>query len=71
MVTWFLLPCHLGDKSVLSYSTFGTLRIPHGNNQDGEEVDFEESANFGRKERKKESKSIPCNPVFLSKDGNC
>ena len=47
---------------------FATLRIPHVNNQDGEEVDFEESARLYKKGNKKESKVIPFNPVFLSKD---
>lgn len=47
---------------------FATLRIPHVNNQDGEEVDFEESARLYKEGNKKESKVIPFNPVFLSKD---
>ena len=50
---------------------FGTLRLPHVNNQDGEEVDFEESARLwkeGTTESRRESKVIPFSPVFLSKD---
>lgn len=47
---------------------FATLRIPHVNNQDGEEIDFEESARLYKEGSKKESKVIPFNPVFLSKD---
>jgi len=50
---------------------FGTLRLPHVNNQDGEEVDFEESARLwkeGTVESRKASKVIPFSPVFLSKD---
>ncbi len=47
---------------------FGTLRIPHVNNQDGEEIDFEESAKLWKDGKRKESKVIPFNPVFLSKD---
>ena len=47
---------------------FGTLRLPHVNNQDGEEVDFEEAAALWKSGRKAESKVIPFNPVFLSKD---
>jgi len=50
---------------------FATLRLPHVNNQDGEEFDFEESANLWREgtvESRKASKVIPFQPVFLSKD---
>ncbi|AKF25678.1 ubiquinol cytochrome C oxidoreductase [Sulfurovum lithotrophicum] len=47
---------------------FGTLRIPHVNNQDGEEFDFEEAAEQYKAGNVKESKVIPFNPVFLSKD---
>jgi len=47
---------------------FGTLRIPHVNNQDGEEIDFEVEAEKWKAGNKKESKVIPFNPVFLSKD---
>jgi ubiquinol-cytochrome c reductase cytochrome b subunit len=47
---------------------FGTLRLPHVNNQDGEDFDFEEAARLYKEGNKKESKVIPFNPVFLSKD---
>ncbi|HEY9189745.1 MAG TPA: cytochrome bc complex cytochrome b subunit [Sulfurovum sp.] len=47
---------------------FGTLRLPHVNNQTGEEIDFEEAADLYKAGKKKESKVIPFNPVFLSKD---
>jgi ubiquinol-cytochrome c reductase cytochrome b subunit len=47
---------------------FGTLRIPHVNNQDGEEIDFEEAAELYKAGKVKESKVIPFSPVFLSKD---
>lgn len=47
---------------------FGTLRLPHVNNQEGEEVDFEASADLWKAGKKKESKVIPFSPVFLSKD---
>jgi ubiquinol-cytochrome c reductase cytochrome b subunit len=47
---------------------FGTLRIPHVNNQEGEDIDFEEAAELYKAGKKKESKVIPFSPVFLSKD---
>jgi ubiquinol-cytochrome c reductase cytochrome b subunit len=47
---------------------FATLRLPHVNNQDGEEVDFDESAALWKAGMKKESQVIPFSPVFLSKD---
>ena len=47
---------------------FGTLRIPHVNNQEGEEIDFEKEAALWKAGKRKESKVIPFNPVFLSKD---
>ncbi len=47
---------------------FGTLRIPHVNNQEGAEIDFEEAADLWKAGKKKESKVIPFSPVFLSKD---
>ena len=47
---------------------FGTLRIPHVNNQDGEEIDFEAEAEKWKAGQRKEAKVIPFNPVFLSKD---
>jgi ubiquinol-cytochrome c reductase cytochrome b subunit len=47
---------------------FGTLRIPHVNNQDGEDFDYAEAAELYKAGRVKESKVIPFSPVFLSKD---
>ncbi len=47
---------------------FGTLRIPHVNNQDGEDFDFDEAAKLYKEGNVKESKVIPFSPVFLSKD---
>ena len=50
---------------------FGTLRLPRVNNQDGDEVDFAESARLwkeGTTESRRESQVIPFSPVFLSKD---
>jgi ubiquinol-cytochrome c reductase cytochrome b subunit len=47
---------------------FYTLRIPHVNNQEGEEIDFELEAEKYKAGNKKESKVIPFWPVFLSKD---
>lgn len=47
---------------------FAALRIPHVNNQTGEDIDFEEAAELYKAGNKKESKVIPFQPVFLSKD---
>ncbi|RLA67496.1 MAG: cytochrome bc complex cytochrome b subunit [Epsilonproteobacteria bacterium] len=47
---------------------FGTLRLPHVNNQEGADIDYEESAALYKAGKKKESKVIPFSPVFLSKD---
>ncbi len=47
---------------------FGTLRIPHVNNQDGEDIDFEAEAAKYKAGNKKEAKVIAFNPDFLSKD---
>jgi ubiquinol-cytochrome c reductase cytochrome b subunit len=47
---------------------FGTLRLPHVNNQEGAEIDFAEAADLWKAGKKKESKVIPFSPVFLSKD---
>jgi len=47
---------------------FGTLRLPHVNNQDGEDFDFAEAAELYKAGKVKESKVIPFSPVFLSKD---
>ena len=47
---------------------FGTLRIPHVNNQEGEDFDYAEAAELYKAGNVKESKVIPFSPVFLSKD---
>lgn len=47
---------------------FGTLRLPHVNNKDGEEFDFDAEAEKWKAGKRKESKVIPFKPVFLSKD---
>ena len=65
MLHVLLLPLAIIGVIVLH---FGTLRIPHVNNQDGEEFDFDEAAEQYKAGNVKESKVIPFNPVFLSKD---
>ncbi len=65
MLHVLLLPLVIIGAIVLH---FGTLRLPHVNNQDGEEFDFEEAAELYKAGKKKESKVIPFKPVFLSKD---
>ena len=65
MLHVFLLPLVIIGLIVLH---FGTLRIPHVNNQDGEEFDFNEAAELYKAGKVKESKVIPFSPVFLSKD---
>jgi len=65
MLHVMLLPLVIMGLIVLH---FGTLRLPHVNNQDGEEIDFEESAALWKAGRRKEAKIIPFNPVFMSKD---
>ena len=65
MLHVFLIPLVIIGLIVLH---FGTLRIPHVNNQEGEEIDFEEAADLWKAGKKKESKVIPFSPVFLSKD---
>lgn len=47
---------------------FGALRIPHVNNQSGEEFDFEEEAAKYKAGKKKESKVIAFANDFLAKD---
>ena len=65
MLHVFLIPLVIIGLIVLH---FGTLRIPHVNNQEGAEIDFEEAADLYKAGKKKESKVIPFSPVFLSKD---
>lgn len=47
---------------------FYTLRTPHVNNEDGEEIDFEAEAKKYEEGNKKESKVVSFWPDFLSKD---
>lgn len=47
---------------------FYSLRMPHVNNQEGEEIDFEAEAQKYKEGKKTESKVIPFWPVFMSKD---
>ncbi|MEF3191460.1 MAG: cytochrome bc complex cytochrome b subunit [Campylobacterales bacterium] len=47
---------------------FYSLRIPHVNNQEGEEIDFEAEAKKFQEGKKKESKVIPFWPTFLAED---
>ncbi|WP_309496638.1 cytochrome bc complex cytochrome b subunit [Sulfurovum sp.] len=65
MLHVFLLPLVIIGLIVLH---FGTLRLPHVNNQEGADIDFEEAAELYKAGKKKESKVIPFSPVFLSKD---
>jgi len=65
MLHVFLIPLAIIGLIVLH---FGTLRIPHVNNQDGEEFDYAEHAELYKAGKVKESKVIPFSPVFLSKD---
>jgi ubiquinol-cytochrome c reductase cytochrome b subunit len=65
MLHVFLMPLVIIGAIVFH---FASLRIPHVNNQDGDDVDFEESAMLYKNGMKKESQVIPFQPVFLSKD---
>jgi len=65
MLHVFLLPLVIIGLIVLH---FGTLRMPHVNNQEGADIDYEESAALWKAGKRKESKVIPFSPVFLSKD---
>jgi ubiquinol-cytochrome c reductase cytochrome b subunit len=47
---------------------FYSLRIPHVNNQEGEEIDFETESERYKSGDKQNSKVIPFYPVFISKD---
>ncbi len=47
---------------------FYSLRVPHVNNQEAEEFDFDKESKKYLEGRKKESKVVPFWPVFLSKD---
>ncbi|UOR74858.1 cytochrome b [Helicobacter pylori] len=65
MLHVFLLPIAI---ILLIGVHFYSLRIPHVNNQEGEEIDFEIEEKKFIEGKKKESKAIPFWPVFLSKD---
>ena len=65
MLHVFLMPLMIIGAIVFH---FGTLRIPHVNNQDGEDFDYAEAAELYKAGKVKESKVIPFSPVFLSKD---
>lgn len=65
MLHVFLLP--LAIMAIIGLH-FYTLRIPHVNNETGEEIDFDAEAEKYKAGKKKESKVIPFWPVFLSKD---
>ena len=68
MLHVFLLPLIIIGAIVFH---FATLRLPHVNNQDGTDIDFDEAARLwkeGTVESRKESQVIPFSPVFLSKD---
>ncbi|MBD3839127.1 MAG: cytochrome bc complex cytochrome b subunit [Epsilonproteobacteria bacterium] len=65
MLHVFLMPLVIIGAIVFH---FASLRIPHVNNQDGDNVDFEESAMLYKNGMKKESQVVPFQPVFLSKD---
>ncbi|AZP95376.1 cytochrome bc complex cytochrome b subunit [Helicobacter pylori] len=65
MLHVFLLPIAI---ILLIGVHFYSLRIPHVNNQEGEEIDFEAEEKKFIEGKRKESKVIPFWPVFLSKD---
>ena len=65
MLHVFLLPLVIIGVIVLH---FGTLRIPHVNNQEGAEIDFDEEAKKYLSGNTKESKVIRFQWDFLSKD---
>ena len=65
MLHVFLLPIVIIGIIALH---FYSLRVPHVNNQEGAEIDFDAEAEKYLAGNKKESKVIPFWPVFLSKD---
>lgn len=65
MLHVFLLPVAI---MLLIVIHFYSLRIPHVNNQNGEELDYEKESKKYLEGNKKDSKVIPFWPVFLSKD---
>ncbi|MEJ5168097.1 MAG: cytochrome bc complex cytochrome b subunit [Arcobacteraceae bacterium] len=65
MLHVFLLPIVIIGIIALH---FYSLRVPHVNNQEGADIDFDAEAEKYLAGNKKESKVIPFWPVFLSKD---
>jgi ubiquinol-cytochrome c reductase cytochrome b subunit len=65
MLHVFLLPLAIMGLIGLH---FYSLRIPHVNNQEGEDIDFDIEAQKYLDGNKKESKVVPFSPVFISKD---
>ena len=65
MLHVFLLPLVIIKIIALH---FYAIRVPHVNNQEGEDIDFDAEAEKYLAGNKKESKVIPFWPVFLSKD---
>lgn len=65
MLHVFLLPLVI---IMLIVVHFYSLRIPHVNNQEGEDIDFDAESEKYLAGNKKESKVVPFWPVFLSKD---
>jgi len=65
MLHVFLLPLMIVFATVIH---FYSLRIPHVNNQEGADIDFDAEADKYLAGNKKESKVVPFWPVFLAKD---
>lgn len=65
MLHVFLLPIVI---MLVIATHFYSLRIPHVNNQDGEEIDFEKEVVKYKSGNKKEAKVVAFWPDFLSKD---
>ncbi|WP_104697309.1 cytochrome b [Helicobacter sp. 'house sparrow 1'] len=70
LTRFFMLHVCLLPIVILSLIAFHfySLRVPHVNNEEGEELDFEVEQEKYLADKKKESKVIPFWPVFLSKD---
>ena len=70
LTRFFMLHVCLLPVVIIALITFHfySLRVPHVNNQEGEELDFDAEAKKYLEGKKKEAKVIPFWPVFLSKD---
>jgi ubiquinol-cytochrome c reductase cytochrome b subunit len=70
LTRFFMLHVFLMPMIILAIIVFHfyTLRIPHVNNQESDDIDFDAEAEKYLAGNKKESKVIPFWPVFLSKD---